>query len=213
MSISKLKIFFRSVVPLLRGWPQAGGGNRNIILFCFIIFQLSIVNCQLSFAQEIWIPEAFVQTQGRLNKDGAIALSFWAIGNITYSGIQYGKTSGETQRFHQMGIFWNSANLALAIPKFIRGYKIYKGKVDLKLDLYNPRKYMKQYLFSSCIDLLYIGTGALINGRSSHARDPERAAGFGKSIMVQGGFLLSFDAVMFLLQRKLLKNLIRDQEK
>lgn len=178
----------------------------KIIVFLFFVFRFSFLH-----AQEIWYPDSFIQTQGRLNKDGALGLCSWSFVNIGYSSYMLNKTSGQEQNFHQMNLICSGIDLAIGIPVFIRSHKIYKGKIKLKLDTYNPKRYMKMYSVNSWIDVAYIATGFILKGRAANARDPEMMRGFGNSILVQGGFLFTFDSVMYLLHRKLLKNHIQNQ--
>lgn len=179
----------------------------------FFIFQFSIFNCQFSFSQEIWYPDSFIQTQGRLSKDGAIGLTSWGLMNVGFSGYMMTQTTGQEKNFHTMNLIWGGIDLAVGIPTFIRSYKIYKGKIQLKMDSYNPKRYMKIYAVNGWLDLAYIGAGFIVKSRASHSTDPEMMRGFGNSIILQGGFLFTFDNVMYLLHRKLLKNHIRNQVK
>lgn len=180
----------------------------KVILTLFFIFHISFLS-----AQEIWITEPFIQTQGRLNKDGAIGLSSWALLNIGYSGSQLNKSTGQEYHFHKMNLIWGGIDLAVGIPTFIRSQRIYKGKVQLKLDKYNPKKYLAIYSMNSWLDVAYIATGLIVKSRASHSSDPEKLRGYGNSIILQGGFLFSFDSVMYLLHRKLYKNHLKNSAK
>lgn len=176
--------------------------------------KLTLAFCLLpftsAFSQEIWITEPFIQTQGRLNRDGAIGLSSWAIMNAGYSGYQLSRTSGQEYHFHKMNLIWSGIDLAVGIPTFIRSHRIYKGKVQLKLDKYNPKKYLSIYSLNSWLDLAYIGAGFIVKSRASHSSDPNMLKGYGNSIIMQGGFLFSFDTIMYLLHRKLYKNHVKN---
>jgi len=181
------------------------------------LFVITLAFCLLPFAsafsQEIWITEPFIQTQGRLNKDGAIGLSSWAFLNAGYSGYQLSRTSGQEYHFHKMNLIWSGIDLAVGIPTFIRSHRIYKGKVQLKLDKYNAKKYLAIYSLNSWLDVAYIATGFIVKSRASHSADPNMLKGYGNSIIMQGGFLFSFDTVMYLLHRKLYKNHINNQSR
>ncbi len=179
--------------------------KAKFVFFSFFIFHFSFLH-----SQEIWITEPFIQTQARLNKDGAIGLNSWALLNIGYSGSQLNKTSGQEYYFHKMNLIWGGIDLAVGIPTFIRSQRIYKGKVQLKLDKYNPKKYLAIYSVNSWLDLAYIGAGLIVKSRASQSSDPNMLKGYGNSIIMQGGFLFTFDSVMYLLHRKLYKNHVKN---
>ncbi len=200
-------------VQFIQSTQQSQPTKPSKLFFTLFIFYLSFFNCQLSFSQEIWYPESFIQTQGRLNKDGAIGLSSWGLMNAGFSGYMMTQTTGQEKNFHAMNLIWGGIDLAVGIPTFIRSYKIYKGKIQLKMDSYNPKRYLKIYSVNGWLDLAYIGAGFIVKSRASHATDPEMMRGFGNSIILQGSFLFTFDNVMYLLHRKLLKNHIRNQVK
>ena len=187
--------------------------KARIIIFSFFIPIAIGIQFSPLHAQEIWITQPFIQTQGRLNKDGAIGLSSWAITNVGYSGYQLSRASGQEYHFHKMNLIWSSIDLAIGIPTFIRSHRIYKGKVQLKLDKYNPKKYLAIYSLNSWLDLAYIGAGFIMKSRASHSTDPNRLKGYGNSFIMQGGFLFSFDTVMYLLHRKLYKNHLQNSFK
>ncbi len=172
------------------------------------ICQFSIVN---SFSQEIEIPEKFIQTQGRLNKDGALFLSSWATYNIIYSGYQSTFRMGEKNCFHQMNAVSGTLNLAIGLPTLIRNYNIYKGKIKLDLINYDPTKPLFIYSAKAWIDVLVIGTGFILKSRANKSSNPEMNLGFGKSLILQGSLVFTFDSVMYLLHRKLVRNLVRNQ--
>jgi hypothetical protein len=179
---------------------------RIFILIFFCLFTSVSVK-----AQEIWYPESFIQTQGRLSKDGAIGLCSWAFVNAGYSGYMINRTSGQEKKFHEMNLIWSGIDLAIGIPTFIRSHRIYKGKIKLHLDTYNPKRYMKIYSVNSWLDLTYIAAGFIIKSKANSSRDPEMMHGYGNAILMQGGLLFSFDSVMYLLHRKLLKNHLHNQ--
>ena len=53
-------------------------------------------------------------------------------------------------------------------------------------------------MINAGLDLAYIGTGAWLTQKSkTTTKKPERLEGFGNSLLMQGGFLLLFDGIMF----------------
>lgn len=67
----------------------------------------------------------------------------------------------------------------------------------------------KKYLINGGLDLLYIGTGfALKNITTSKEKTKHQLTGYGNSLILQGGFLLVFDAVMYFIQDTRINNFI-----
>ena len=60
----------------------------------------------------------------------------------------------------------------------------------------------KTYLINAGLDVVYVGAGLLMNKTSDNQKNPEKFKGYGNSIMVQGGFLLLYDAIIYAIHRK-----------
>lgn len=169
------------------------------------------LNGQLSISQEIEIPEKFVKTQARLNKDGNLFLTSWGTYNVLYSGYLSTFTSGEKNYFHQTNAIMGTVNLAMGLPSLIKNYNIYKGKSKIDLVKFDPTKPLFVYSSKAWIDVLVIGAGFIIKSRASKVQNPDTYLGIGKSLILQGSVTFTFDSVMYLLHRKLLKNLVKYQ--
>jgi len=62
-------------------------------------------------------------------------------------------------------------------------------------------KIERLYLINAGLDILYIGTGTYLTHLSkAREKNKDLLKGYGKSIMLQGGFLFIFDAVMYFIQ-------------
>ena len=104
--------------------------------------------------------------------------------------------------FHQMNVFWNTVNLGLAIPGYI---KAKKGKTKLSIleTIEEQRKTESIFLINAGMDLAYISSGILLRNRQEQNMDKKNQfIGFGNSIILQGGFLLVFDRIAFAMHRK-----------
>lgn len=55
------------------------------------------------------------------------------------------------------------------------------------------------YLINAGLDVLYIGSGAVVNAYADNTDNPAMWHGFAKSFMVQGAVLLLFDGTMYAL--------------
>lgn len=136
-----------------------------------------------------------------------LVLGGWAMSNLLTGGIGLTQVpeGSEAGRFHQMNIAWNAVNLGIAIPAYIGGRKRMRSPIemDLQATLEAERRTEQLYLINFGLDLAYIGAGAWMreHGRRP-VNDPDLWLGFGTSLAVQGGFLLLFDGVNFLLHSR-----------
>ena len=162
-----------------------------------------------SFAQENW--QTLAHQSNEMNKTGMKVLLGWSILNIS-TGI-YGnyKAKGSAKYFHQMNAFWNVVNAGIAIgglsglenESFGSLQEAYKSGLEME----------KLLLLNAGLDVGYIAAGGWLLEHGKRKSKP-RFKGYGKSIMLQGGFLLVFDGVLFWLNNEqnsqlyeLLKNL------
>lgn len=60
----------------------------------------------------------------------------------------------------------------------------------------------KTYLINTGLDVLYVGAGLWMNKSSDNQKNPDKFKGYGNSIMLQGGFLLLYDAINYAIHRK-----------
>ena len=160
----------------------------------FILFLLPLWAGAQSFNSE-----EFNTKRLKINQTGMTVLGAWGLGNLAYSGVAVFNSTGENKAFHQMNIGWGAINLALA------GFG-YMGARDAATDLtvIESLKALESskriFLFNAGLDVGYIAAGAYLLERSKNTSNETRSdqfAGFGKSIMMQGGFLFAFDLVMY----------------
>jgi hypothetical protein len=136
------------------------------------------------------------------NNTGMYVLGSWAVANLLIGGIGWNQNTGDAKYFHQMNFFWNTVNLSIA------GFALYNnlsgGFEDFSNEMMVQEHYKieKLYLINGGLDLVYIGTGFLLKNLSSKKeKNKDLLKGYGNSIILQGSFLLVFDAVMWGIQR------------
>jgi hypothetical protein len=56
----------------------------------------------------------FNEKQIRIKRIGMLTLGGWAAGNMAVGGVAAFNTTGSNRYFHQMNVYWNVVNLALA---------------------------------------------------------------------------------------------------
>ncbi len=140
--------------------------------------------------------EPFNQTRIQYNKKGMLILGSWASSNIALGEMMAGRTSGETKAFHQMNLYWNTVNLAIA------GFGYYSAMNELPdKDFWETlgaqHSIEKILLVNAALDIAYVAGGLYVVEREKRL-EKEHIKGFGKSVMLQGAFLISFDAIKYL---------------
>jgi len=169
--------------------------QKIAVLICFSA--LSAV----AFSQKISLVN-FEKERVQYSKNAMIGLAGWSVANIVGSGIATNTRNKEMRYFHQMNVMWGGINLAIAGLGY---WGAGREKIDnptLEAVLKHQNKIEKTYLINAGLDIVYVGSGLLMNKTSNNQKNPEKFKGYGNSIMVQGGFLLLYDAIMYSIHRK-----------
>ncbi len=127
------------------------------------------------------------------------ALGAWGIVNIVGSGIGcFTAKQDEWKYFNEMNVLWGMVNTGIAAMGMagVRKEMAKNLTYGQAYDRYLANK--KLYLVNAGLDVLYIGAGVGLSAYAASAKsDKPVYTGFGKSLVVQGVFLLIFDNVMF----------------
>lgn len=137
------------------------------------------------------------------NRNGMWVLSGWGLANMG-SGIigALSTTNTEVKAFHTMNALWGVVNTGIGVLGLMRAKKE-KGLSFSDTGKYKAYKNAKKlYAINGGLDLLYMGTGALLAARATHANNPSRNKGYGHSLIIQGAGLLLFDVTMYLSHQK-----------
>ncbi|MCH7409900.1 hypothetical protein MM239_10880 [Belliella sp. DSM 111904] len=129
------------------------------------------------------------------NKSGMLILGSWAVGNMVLGGVMAGRTSGQTKAFHQMNIYWNTVNLAIAGFGYYSAMKEIPGS-DFWETMQAQHGIEKILIVNAALDVAYMAGGLYLNERGRRVGS-EQLQGFGKSVILQGAFLMSFDAIKY----------------
>lgn len=125
-------------------------------------------------------------------------LGGWAVGNIALGSVLRGQHSGVERQFHTMNIGWNVVNLGIATLGFISATKADAAALDLYQTVQEHHGFQKTLLFNAGLDIGYMLGGAYLVERSKNAdKNQDQLEGFGKSIILQGGFLFAFDVINY----------------
>ncbi len=150
----------------------------------------------------------YAEKTSKITQNGMYVLGGWAVGNLIYSGLSVGNATGETKAFHQMNVGWGAVNLTLAgLGIFNASKETLPDKLLETLEM--QHRIEKTFLVNTALDVAYVAGGYAITQYGENQDDLEkrnRNVGFGKSVMLQGGFLFLFDAVMYGVHRKHYRN-------
>ncbi len=136
------------------------------------------------------------------SKKSMVVLAGWSAANMIVSGIATNTSNTEMRYFHQMNVMWGGINLAIAGLGY---WGAGREKIDnptLADVLKHQNRIEKTYLINAGLDVVYIGSGFAMNQLSDNQKNPAKFKGYGNSIMLQGGFLLLYDAIIYATHRK-----------
>jgi len=161
----------------------------------------AIVAFSLAFAQESETID-FYRKSNQINSTGMYVLGGWAVANIAIGAIGWSNSTGSSKYFHQMNLFWNTVNLGIA------GFVLYNN-FNTDISMLSPDEMMARYvktenlyLINAGLDVVYIGTGFLLKHLSNtNLNKQDLLKGYGNSVILQGGFLMIFDLIMWGVQR------------
>ena len=138
----------------------------------------------------------------KINEGLMVTLGSYAVSNFAVSGAGYFLSEDETvQRFHQMNVMWNTVNLGLAVPGYIKARRN-AGNYTLEEMRAQQKKTEQVFLINTALDVGYMATGYYMRTDAENRGDSEALfRGYGNSLMLQGGFLFAFDLVAFGIHR------------
>ncbi len=137
---------------------------------------------------------------------GLSVLGVWALLNLTLSGYELPRTDRRTwhHHFHLMNCGWGFVNAILAAVGILRTHP---GRPPVGFSpaaaLADVRFTGQVFLFNAALDVGYLLVALWLLRRATQpdAQRPERLQGYGRSVQLQGLFLLLFDVSMYLVLR------------
>lgn len=169
---------------------------RTISLFIFCFFVTA------SGFSQITGLTMFEQQRINYNKKGMLLLGSWSAANIIVSAFASKTDNQKVHYFHQMNVLWNSVNLVLATAGYIGATKETTNNITLSNVLNHQNKTEKLFLFNTGLDVAYVTGGFYLKERANSKINPAKLKGYGDAVIVQGGFLLLFDAIMYAVHNK-----------
>ncbi|NPD27403.1 DUF6992 family protein [Corallococcus exiguus] len=138
----------------------------------------------------------------RVNQTAMGILFGWAVLNIGTGVAGHFASEGETRAFFQANAAWNVVNLVIAWLGYHGQATADPASWDLARSLSEGQRMEKVLLLNAGLDVGYIAFGGFLWERGMR-KDSERLRGWGKSVLMQGAFLLVFDGVLTFLNAKL----------
>lgn len=169
-------------------------------IFSFIL--LGLFFCGVSYGQGgTFKDSATVLNKARIrtNEHGMKALGAWGAVNLV-SGVagMLSAKDDEWKAFHEMNAIWGAVNGGIAIIGYAGSRKELQEQLSCSKLLQRYEGTKRLYLINAGLDVLYVGTGALLWQHGDHtSSSPAMWRGFGKSLVVQGAFLFVFDNIMY----------------
>ena len=135
-------------------------------------------------------------------------LSGWSVANLIYSPLATKNLfSPETtnEYFHQMNFSWNLLNLGIAGLGHVIVNKDRKKPWNLQTLYDEKKKAEKSIIINIGLDLAYMFTGLLFkNNAQINTSEYSMNKGYGNSLILQGGYLLIYDAIFLMKLKKIL---------
>jgi hypothetical protein len=132
-----------------------------------------------------------------------LGLGSWAVTNSIVSGIGWATVpKGEAHYFHQMNVMWNTVNLALAIPGYLKAKKANSG-LTFSETIKAQHTTEKIFLINTGLDVGYMTGGFLLRSAAkTNSTKQDQFNGYGNSLLMQGGFLFVFDLTAYMIHKR-----------
>jgi len=168
--------------------------NMRVFFFTFFFLVFS------ARAQEL---SSFNQQRLQTDQRLMVTLGSWSAVNFIGSGIGWALSEpGEARYFHQMNVYWNVVNAALAIPGYFKSRNSDPSLTTAET-IRMQYKTEKTFLFNAGLDLTYMTAGFMLrNDAKYNVEKRDQLNGFGNSLLLQGGFLFIFDVAAHVIHAK-----------
>lgn len=162
------------------------------------LLTILLITSKFTFAQVADYQRDF----NKINENLMLTLGSYAVGNFVVSGAAYFVSEDDaTKYFHEMNAMWNMVNFGLAVPGYLKAKRAEK-ELTLEEMLKQQKKTETIFLVNDVLDLGYIATGIWMRNEAASQADRENMfKGYGNSLILQGSFLLAFDAYAYYLHR------------
>ncbi len=169
---------------------------RYIIIVIFFLLPHGSHAQVISFGDTI---TRYNKARIKINKTGMRVLGAWGIANIAEGTVGYFTAKqDEWKYFHGMNALWGIVNTGIAAASLSATRKETKQILTFQEAYARYHANKKIYLINCGLDILYVGAGVgLVKYSESTKNNSALFSGFGRSVALQGAFLLLFDNVMY----------------
>ena len=164
-------------------------GMKRVLVFLIFVLTAGVAVSQNEFS-------SFNEERTRITRNGMIVLGVWGAANTVAGAVGLATADGEAKYFHQMNLIWGVTNFAIAASGFI-GSRRRATDLSTSQTVKQQSGIEKTFLINGGLDLVYITAGLWCLEKGNTASNRDRYKGYGKSLLLQGGGLLIFDAVMY----------------
>ncbi len=170
--------------------------RRTFWIFGFI----AILGANTLLAQADPLIE-FNRRRNEITRKAMLTWGIWSLTNIGLGSIQYPRSDGRSRFFHEMSIGWNAVTLGIS------GFGYWRARnAGAQFSAAKSRRAQRSaerwLMLNAGANVAAIATGFyLISRGNDSSLNGERLQGYGLSLIFQGGFLLAFDAVVFLFHK------------
>ena len=180
----------------------------KILIFVLLILNL---NQKINSQDSLSFHKDFYKTQ----QNSLLLLSSWSVGNLALSPFlgnnfkvlrnNFVGDVSSNDYFHQMNFNWNLINAGICGVSHFLVHRDSRKPWNLN-DISNRKsKAEKSITFNMGLDILYVITGFVLNQTANESKGNLNInKGYGNSLMIQGGYLLLYDAI-FLRRLKKIK--------
>ncbi len=129
-------------------------------------------------------------------------LGGWGLANIAAGGIGYATANrDEAKYFSEMSMAWGVVNTGIAALSLINIRREMAADMGYERSYRSYKANKRLFLINAGLDVVYIGAGLGLASYSQNSKltktDQAMYGGFGKSVVIQGVFLLLFDNIIF----------------
>ena len=166
------------------------------------ILTILVAMLSLSATAQKTFQDSIAVERSKLQTNNMWVLGAWAGANIIQGSISAGNATGSDHYFHQMNAYWNTANLAIAGLGLWAARKQLAGEHTVARNQHEQNRTEKILLLNTGLDVAYIMTGLYLKERGNRLKR-DQPAGYGNSLLLQGGFLLVFDIIQYTENRRI----------
>jgi len=174
------------------------------------MYKITIIAITLFFSLSAWSQDSLNIKKNfyKQQQNSLLLLSGWSATNLVASPIfckNLYSAESKSDYFHQMNFNWNLINAGICGVSHFLVHRDSRKPWNLNNISNRKSKAEKSITFNMGLDILYVITGFVLNKTANESKGNLNInKGYGNSLMIQGGYLLLYDAI-FLRRLKKIK--------